>query len=135
MWFIDEHRDRFTIEFILYDVEEQSRRWLHHLAWLPAVESPGVKCPRCSRPKPFLEHVRSVHADSYGVYGVRKMWHALFREGIAIGREQIARLMRLAGHGITASTGTVGGSYDNALATARQPRLNQNCGAVNRPEK
>ncbi|MEJ6012723.1 IS3 family transposase, partial [Corynebacterium sp. H127] len=35
--------------------------------------------------------------ENYGVYGVRKMWHALRREGIDIGREQTARLMRLAG--------------------------------------
>ena len=45
----------------------------------------------------LLEHLRHVHADNYGVYGVRKMWHALRREGIDIGREHTARLMRLAG--------------------------------------
>ena len=44
-----------------------------------------------------LEHLRHIHANNYGVYGVRKMWHALCREGIAIGREQTARLMRMAG--------------------------------------
>lgn len=76
-----------------------------------------------------------MHADSYGVYGVRKMWHALCREGIAIGREQIARLMLLAEHGITSSTRTVGDSYDNALATARQPRLNQSSGSAARLKK
>ena len=45
----------------------------------------------------MLEPLRHVHADNYGVYGVRKMWHALRREGIDIGREHTARLMRLAG--------------------------------------
>ena len=25
----------------------------------------------------LLEHLRHVHAGNYGVYGVRKMWHAL----------------------------------------------------------
>ncbi|OBA56235.1 IS3 family transposase [Corynebacterium sp. EPI-003-04-2554_SCH2473622] len=83
----------------------------------------------------FLEHVRAVQADKYGVYGVRKIWQTLQREGIDIGREKTTRLMHLTEHGIAASTGTVGDSYDNALATARQPRLNQNCGAINRPEK
>ena len=39
----------------------------------------------------------AVHRDNYGVYGVRKMWHALRRERINIGREHTARLMRLAG--------------------------------------
>ncbi|WP_407921626.1 IS3 family transposase [Corynebacterium epidermidicanis] len=31
------------------------------------------------------------------MYGIRKMWHVLRREGIDIGRKQTARLMRLAG--------------------------------------
>ncbi|MHC9583644.1 IS3 family transposase [Corynebacterium diphtheriae] len=45
----------------------------------------------------LVEHIRDVHADNYGVYGVRKMWHALQRQGIDIGREHTARLMRSAG--------------------------------------
>lgn len=63
------------------------------------------------------------------------MWQTFQREGIDIGLEKTTRLMHLTEHGIAASTGTVGDSYDNALATARQPRLNQNCGAVNRLKK
>lgn len=46
----------------------------------------------------LIEHIRHVQADNYGVYGVRKMWYALCRAGIAIGREQTARLIRPAGH-------------------------------------
>ena len=45
----------------------------------------------------LVERISAVHRDNYGVYGVRKMWHALRREGINIGREHTARLMRLAG--------------------------------------
>ena len=40
-------------------------------------------------------HIRKLHAEDYGVYGVRKRGNAL--RGIDIGREQTARLMRLAG--------------------------------------
>ncbi|WP_369815529.1 IS3 family transposase [Corynebacterium sp. EPI-003-04-2554_SCH2473622] len=36
----------------------------------------------------LLEHLHHVHADNYGVYGVRNMRHALQREGIDIGRAQ-----------------------------------------------
>ncbi|MBG9222274.1 transposase [Corynebacterium diphtheriae bv. mitis] len=36
-------------------------------------------------------------SENYGVYGVRKMWHALQRQGIDVGREHTARLMRSAG--------------------------------------
>ncbi|WP_431604878.1 IS3 family transposase [Corynebacterium propinquum] len=45
----------------------------------------------------MLVHLRHVHADNYGVYGVRKMRHALRRDRIEIDREHTARLMRLAG--------------------------------------
>ncbi|MGP5722470.1 IS3 family transposase [Corynebacterium casei] len=45
----------------------------------------------------LAEHISELHAENYGVYGVRKMWHTLARQGIDIGREQTARLMRLAG--------------------------------------
>ncbi|KAB1551540.1 IS3 family transposase [Corynebacterium sp. 321] len=45
----------------------------------------------------LIEHILEVHQAIYGVYGVRTMWHVLGREGIVVGREQVARLMRLAG--------------------------------------
>ncbi|WP_349018833.1 IS3 family transposase [Corynebacterium macclintockiae] len=45
----------------------------------------------------LVERISAIHRDNYGLYGVRKMWHALRRDGIDIGREQTARLMRLAG--------------------------------------
>ena len=53
----------------------------------------------------LIERIGAIHRDNYGVYGVRTMWHALDRDGIDIGREQTARLMRLAG---VSGTGTGG---------------------------
>ncbi|WP_374071418.1 IS3 family transposase [Corynebacterium belfantii] len=52
---------------------------------------------RSLRDAALVERITEVHKQNYGVYGIRKMWHALRREGIDIGREQTARLMRLAG--------------------------------------
>ena len=40
---------------------------------------------------------RQIHATNYGVYGIWQIRHALTRAGLQIGREQTARLMRLAG--------------------------------------
>ncbi len=34
-----------------------------------------------------------IHRANYPVYGARKVWHALRREGVAIGRDQVGRLM------------------------------------------
>ena len=45
----------------------------------------------------LVERIGAVHRDNYGVLGVRTMWHSLYRDGIDIGRELTARLMRLAG--------------------------------------
>ncbi|WP_236659435.1 IS3 family transposase [Corynebacterium aurimucosum] len=52
---------------------------------------------RALRDATLVEHIRDVHAENYGVYGVRKMWRMLQRQGVDIGREQTARLMRSAG--------------------------------------
>ena len=35
-----------------------------------------------------------IHAGNYAVYGARKLWHALRREGTSVGRDQVGRLMR-----------------------------------------
>ena len=95
--FIDEHRDRFLSRVHLPDVEEQSRRRLHYLSWVPPIQSSRAEVPRSLRDAALLEHISTVHSANYGVYGVRKMWHALRRDGIDTGREQTARVMRLAG--------------------------------------
>ena len=35
--------------------------------------------------------------DNYRVYGARKLWQQLGREGVAVGRDRVARLMRSLG--------------------------------------
>jgi len=39
------------------------------------------------------EHIRRVHAANYGVYGARKVWLTLNREGIPVARCTVERLM------------------------------------------
>jgi putative transposase len=38
--------------------------------------------------------IRHVHAEHFGVYGVRKLWHQLRRQGIPVARCTVERLMR-----------------------------------------
>ena len=38
--------------------------------------------------------ISRIHRGNYAVYGARKLWRALRREGTAVGRDQVARLMR-----------------------------------------
>lgn len=39
----------------------------------------------------------TLHQDNWGVYGAKKLWHAARRAGFEVGRDQVARLMKIAG--------------------------------------
>ncbi|WHS49943.1 IS3 family transposase [Rothia sp. SD9660Na] len=45
----------------------------------------------------LIPELVKIHEENYGVYGVRKMWHAMRRAGWDIGRDQTYRLMKIAG--------------------------------------
>ena len=45
----------------------------------------------------IIPKIQRVHAENFSDYGIRKMWHAMNREGFHIGRDKTARLMKLAG--------------------------------------
>lgn len=38
-----------------------------------------------------------LYTTNRGLYGVRKLWHAARRQGLEVGRDQVARLMRITG--------------------------------------
>lgn len=71
------------------------------MASLPRVDTANPKpedlSARRLRDTVLVERISAAHQANYGVYGVREMWHPLRREGIDIGLEHTARLMRLAG--------------------------------------
>ena len=54
------------------------------------------RCPsrRTLRDRELLDHIRRVHEANFGVYGVRKVWWQLQREGIHVARCTVERLMR-----------------------------------------
>jgi putative transposase len=49
------------------------------------------------RDEALLVEIRRVHAANYGVYGARKVWRQLQREGIEVARCTVERLMRADG--------------------------------------
>ncbi|WP_198154401.1 IS3 family transposase [Corynebacterium flavescens] len=94
--FIDENRNRFSVEFICKTLKNNRAGGFITSRGYRQSKARGLSARRL-RDGVLVERISAVHRDNYGVYGVRKMWHALRREGIDIGREQTARLMRLAG--------------------------------------
>ncbi len=53
---------------------------------------------RCSarsrRDAELSEVIGRVHEENYGVYGARKVWHQLHRQGVTVARCTVERLMR-----------------------------------------
>jgi transposase InsO family protein len=49
---------------------------------------------RCLRDAALSAKLRQVHAQHFGVYGVRKLWRQLQREGTQVARCTVERLMR-----------------------------------------
>jgi putative transposase len=83
---IDAHRDRFGVEPICQ--------------LLPIAPSTyyAASCrpasARAVRDAKLKGEIARVHAEQFGVYGARKVWRQLHREGIAVARCTVERLMR-----------------------------------------
>jgi putative transposase len=86
-------------------IDEQRARWgvepiCRILAIAPSSYYAAKGRPpsaRARRDAALGETIRELHADHFGVYGVRKLWRQLRREGEAVGRDQVGRLMRVLG--------------------------------------
>ena len=52
---------------------------------------------RSLRDDGLLEKIRKIWKDSHGRYGARKVWHQLKRDGLAVARCTVERLMRAEG--------------------------------------
>jgi HTH-like domain len=52
---------------------------------------------RALRDEELMEMIRKVHKENYSVYGARKVWWQLRRDGVEVGRCRVERLMRRMG--------------------------------------
>ena|GEM_PF-1812794 len=93
--FIDEHRDRFGVEAICRTLRATTCGFITSRAYRAAKTRPASA--RALRDEVLLPEIKRIHQENYSVYGVRKMHHAMLRSGWQIGRDQVARLMRIAG--------------------------------------
>jgi len=89
--FVSEHKGVFGIEPICRVLSE------HGCAIAPSTYYDTVGRPpsaRAVRDEQLKAAITAVHQDNYGVYGARKVWLALNREGVAVARCTVERLMR-----------------------------------------
>ncbi len=96
--FIDMHREKFGAEAIYRILGATECGFITSRGYRAAKTRPTSA--RDLRDATSLTVIARIHQESYGVYGVRKMRHTMRRAGWDVGRDQVARLMRLAGlHG------------------------------------
>lgn len=93
--FIDEHRDQFGVEFLCRVLRDAVPGFLTSRGYRAA--KTRVPSARQLKDELLVPEIQRLHEENYGVYGVRKMHALLRREGWDIGRDQTARLMKLAG--------------------------------------
>ncbi|GAA1350602.1 hypothetical protein GCM10009595_10590 [Falsarthrobacter nasiphocae] len=95
MRFIDTHRDQFGVWAICRVLRARECGVITSRGYRAAKTRPV--CDRALRDELLTAEIQRVHAANYSVYGVRKMYQAMRREGWNVGLERVARLMRAAG--------------------------------------
>jgi putative transposase len=89
--FIDDHRRAYGVEPICKVLPIASSTYHAHAA---KRGDPGKLCARAKRDVLRKAAVERVFAENFEVYGVRKVWRQLQREGFDTARCTVARLMR-----------------------------------------
>ena len=92
--FIDDQRGVFGVEPICNVLPIAPSTYRAHVA---RRVDPAKLPPRTKRDLVLTAEIRRVFEANFRVYGVRKVWRQLGREGIAAARCTVARLMRQMG--------------------------------------
>ena len=88
--FIDDHRGAHGVEPICKVLPIAPSSYHDHVAKRADPEKLSVRARRDMALKPEIERV---FAENFGVYGARKVWRQMLREGFTVARCTIARLM------------------------------------------
>ena len=89
--FIDAHRDAHGVEPICEVLPIAPSTYYDHLA---KRADPSRLSDRARRDEALRPEIRRVFEDNWSVYGVRKVWRQLQREGFDVARCTVARLMK-----------------------------------------
>jgi len=89
--FIDAHRQEYGVEPICSLLPIAPSTYYAHKA---EQRDPALRSARAQRDEVLREEIRRVWKDNLEVYGARKVWRQLKREGRAVARCTVERLMR-----------------------------------------
>ena len=92
--FIDERRDDYGVESICAVLPIAPSTYY---AVKACEADPTLRSDRAQRDEELCVEIKRVWEANFRVYGVRKVWHQLMREGFDVARCTVARLMRRMG--------------------------------------
>ncbi|CAH2598828.1 Mobile element protein (plasmid) [Rhodovastum atsumiense] len=124
--FIDDHRDAYGVEPICRVLPIAPSTYHEHAA---RRADPG-RAPVRVRQDVFLRvQIRRVFDENFKIYGVRKVWRQLQREGIDVARCAVARLMREMGLQGAVRGKTIKTTTRDAATPCPADRVNRQFGA------
>ncbi|SDP28030.1 putative transposase [Nakamurella panacisegetis] len=92
--YIDQHKAEYGVGTICRVLTEHGCKIASSTYYDRTHQQPSA---RAVRDEALSAQVSAVHAENYGVYGARKVWLTLNREGTAVARCTVERLMRRLG--------------------------------------
>jgi len=120
--FIDEHRAVHGVEPICRVLPIAPSTYHAHAARRADL---GKLPARARRDMTLRTEIRRVYEENFQVYGVRKVWRQLLRDGIAVARCTVARLMRTMGLQGVVRGKRVRTTISNAAAPCPLDRVNR----------
>jgi putative transposase len=120
--FIDEHRALHGVEPICRVLPIAPSTYHAHAA---RRADPGKLPARARRDITLRTEIRRVYEENFRLYGVRKVWRQLLREGTAVARCTVARLMRTMGLQGVVRGKRVRTTITNAAAPCPLDRVNR----------
>ena len=92
--YIDKHRERFGVEPICKELPIAPSTYYDRKA---RRRDPEGRSDRVQRDERLMPEIQRVWEENFRVYGARKIWLQLNREGIDVARCTVARLMKTLG--------------------------------------
>jgi transposase InsO family protein len=92
--FIDAHRDEYGVEPIARELPIAPSTYYEHRA---RRLDPTRCCHRFQQDAQLCPEISRIWEDNFRVYGVRKVWRQMRREGVEVARCTVERLMRKMG--------------------------------------
>ncbi len=129
--FIDDHRDAYGVEPICRVLPIAPSTYRAHAA---CAADPSRASARVRRDGALRPEIKRVWEDNFEVYGVRKVWRQLRREGTDVARCTVARLMARMGLKGAVRGKVVRTTFSNPATPSPADHVNRQFGAA-RPNR